>query len=32
MHNPEDCFSLPANANKMKKANFVDGKFVKKEE
>jgi hypothetical protein len=32
MHKPEDCFSLPANADKMKKANFVDGKFVKKEE
>ncbi len=32
MHKPEDCFSLPANADKMKKANFVNGKFVKKEE
>ena len=32
MHKPEDCFSLPANADKMKKANFVDGRFVKKVE
>ncbi len=32
MHKPEDCFSLPANADKMKKENFVNGKFVKKVE
>ena len=32
VHKPEDCFSLPANAEKMKKANFVDGKFAKKPE
>ena len=31
MHKPDDCFSLPQNAEKMKTANFVDGKFVKKE-
>jgi hypothetical protein len=31
MYKPEDCFSLPANADKIKKANFVDGKAVKKE-
>jgi hypothetical protein len=31
MHKPDNCFSLPKNAEKMKAANFVDGKFVKKE-
>ena len=32
MHKPDDCFSLLKNAEKMKAANFVDGKFAKKEE
>ena len=30
MHKPNYCFSLPKNAEKMKMANFIDGKFVKK--
>ena len=30
MHKPDNCFSLPNNGEKMKTANFVDGKFVKK--
>ena len=30
MHKPNNCFSLPKNAEKMKTANFIDGKFVKK--
>ena len=32
MHKPDNCFSLPKNVEKMKMANFVDGKFVKKME
>ena len=32
MHKPNDCFSLPKNKEKMKTANLVDGKFVKKTE
>ena len=31
-HKPDDCFSLPKNAEKMKTANFVNEKFVKKAE
>ena len=31
-HKPNKCFSLPKNAEKMKMANFVNGKFVKKTE
>ncbi len=26
-HKPEDCFSLPANADK-KPANFIDGRYI----
>ena len=29
-HKPNDCFSLPNNAEKMKTANFINGKCVKK--
>jgi hypothetical protein len=28
MHKPEDCFSLPVNADK-KPANFIDGRYVR---
>ena len=32
MHKPDHCFSLPKNEDKMKMANFVNEKFVKKVE
>ena len=31
-HKPNDRFSLPKNTEKIKTANFVDGKFVRKAE